>query len=188
MQPKQEARHVETYATFRTKIECMIRERVLPRLVRGTPNIVAFNEDIGLLTLGTGSRGAKGRAIAENPESVCPGAEFPCATVSTLLAIKDAYGGPIGAYKSRFPTLPFFSSVFTGGTDTYARGWMQVFSDMAKRYGVYILGSNNQAPFRESVDPTEIELFRDPDLPHAPLGVRGDRAQGLQRGLHVGSA
>ncbi len=165
MQPKQEARHIETYASFRTKIECMIRERVLPRLTRGAPNVVAFNEDIGLLTLGTGSRGTEARAIAEDPLSVCPGGEPLCATVSMLLAIKNEYAGPIGAYKSRFPELPFFSSVFTGGTDTFARGWMQVFSDMAKRYGVYILGSNNQSPFRESVDPAEIELFRDPDLP-----------------------
>ena len=51
MQLKQEARHVETYASFRTKIECMIRERVLPRLVHGAPNVVAFNEDVGLMTL-----------------------------------------------------------------------------------------------------------------------------------------
>ncbi len=165
MQLKQEPRHVQTYATFRTKIECMIRERVLPRLAHHAPNVVAFNEDVGLLTLGTGSRGAKGRAIAEDPESVCPGAVFPCATVSTLLAIRDAYSSDIAAYKSRFPDLPFFGSVFTGGTDTFARGWMQVFSDMARRYGVYILGSNDQAPFRESVDPAEIQQFHDPDLP-----------------------
>ncbi|HEU0024703.1 MAG TPA: glycerophosphodiester phosphodiesterase family protein, partial [Thermoleophilaceae bacterium] len=66
MQLKHEARHVVTYASFRTKIECMIRERVLPRLVRGAPNVVAFNEDVGLMTLGTGSRGAQARAIVED--------------------------------------------------------------------------------------------------------------------------
>ena len=42
---------------------------------------------------------------------------------------------------------------------------MQVFSDMARRYGVYMLGSNDQAPFRESRDSAEIDTFRDPDLP-----------------------
>jgi glycerophosphoryl diester phosphodiesterase len=165
MQLKQEARHVETYASFRTKIECLIRERVVPRLAHGAPNVVAFNEDVGLMTLGTGSRGAEARAIVEDPESVCPGAVFPCATVSTLLSIKGAYADEVAAYKARFPSLPFFGSVFTAGTDTFARGWMQVFSDMARRYGLYILGSNNQSPFRESVDPSEIERFRDPDLP-----------------------
>ena len=79
MQLKQEARHVVTYASFRTKIECMIRERVLPRLAHGAPNVVAFNEDVGLITLGTGSRGAEARAIVEDPASVCGTQGFPCA-------------------------------------------------------------------------------------------------------------
>jgi hypothetical protein len=48
---------------------------------------------------------------------------------------------------------------------------MQTFADVAKRYGVYILGSNNQAPFRESTDPAEIAAFADPDLPEAPGSV-----------------
>ena len=29
-------------------------------------------------------------------------------------------------------------------TDTFARGWMQAFSDMARRYGIYIVGSNTR--------------------------------------------
>jgi hypothetical protein len=60
---------------------------------------------------------------------------------------------------------------FIAPTDTFARGWMQVFSDMARRYGVYIVGSNNQAPFRESRDPSEIAAFADPDLPEPPTSV-----------------
>ena len=165
MQPKHEARHVETYASFRTKIECLIRERVLPRLARGAPNVVAFNEDIGLMTLGTGSRGARAREIVADPASVCGDAGFPCATVQTIAALLEGYDGQVNAYRERFPNLPGLGGVFTAGTDTYARGWMQLFSDMARRYHVYILGSNNQSPFRESVDPSEIERFRDPDLP-----------------------
>ena len=126
------ARHVETYASFRTKIECMIRERVLPRLARGAPNVVAFNEDIGLMTLGTGSRAPRHGPSPRTRLSVCPGRASPSARRCRCSSrIKHQYSGPIGAYKSRFPELPFFSSVFTGGTDTFARGWMQVFSDMA---------------------------------------------------------
>ena len=34
MQFKQDLRHVVTYGSFRTKIECMIREYVVPRLAR----------------------------------------------------------------------------------------------------------------------------------------------------------
>ena len=167
MQPKQELRHVTSYESFRTKIECMIRRYVKPRLARGRPNVVAFNEDIGLMTLATGSRGALARSIFTDPGSA-PGCEnqgFPCATLAALAAIDAGYATQLAAYKVRFPTPPALSDGFVAGTDTFARGWMQVFSDMARRYRVHILGSNNQAPFRESVDPAEIDAFRDPDLP-----------------------
>jgi glycerophosphoryl diester phosphodiesterase len=167
MQPKQEARHVVSYATFRTKIECMIRERVLPRLAHGAPNVIAFNEDIGLMSLGIGSRGAAARKIIEDPASACPNGEgFPCATIQAIAALLQGYNAQATAYRQRlFPNLPGLGGVFTVGTDTFARGWLQVFSDMARRYGVWILGSNNQSPFRESNDPGEIDAFRDPDLP-----------------------
>jgi len=38
MQPKQHPRNAVTYAAFRRKIECMIREVVVPRLARDRPN------------------------------------------------------------------------------------------------------------------------------------------------------
>src|SRR4051794_25415698 len=57
MQPKQDPRNVVTYGAFRRKVECMIREVVVPRLARNRPNVVVFNEDIGLMTIATGSRG-----------------------------------------------------------------------------------------------------------------------------------
>ena len=60
MQYKQEARSVVSYATFRRKIDCMLRTYVLPHLARGRPNVVVFNEDIGLATMGIGSRGTGG--------------------------------------------------------------------------------------------------------------------------------
>src|SRR3954453_14465555 len=88
MQPKQEVPHVRTHAAFRTKIECMVREYVRPRLARGRGmvNVVAFNEDIGLMTAGTGSRGAKARQVIGNPGGApgCAGQGFPCATIATL--------------------------------------------------------------------------------------------------------
>jgi glycerophosphoryl diester phosphodiesterase len=169
MQFKQDARHVETYASFRTKIECMIREFVRPRLARGRPNVVAFDEDVGLATIATGSRGAPARNIFTRPGGApnCPSANQPPACAFGALAtVAAAYGPQAAGYSARFPTLlPILPGAFVAATDTFARGWMQTFADMAKRYGVYILGSNNQSPFRESRDPAEIELFRDPDLP-----------------------
>ncbi|HEV2074899.1 MAG TPA: glycerophosphodiester phosphodiesterase family protein, partial [Thermoleophilaceae bacterium] len=166
MQFKQELRHVRTYRSFRTKIECMVRERVVPRLARGRPNVVAFNEDIGLMTIATGTRGRPARQAFGNPNAPsCEPQGAPCATLGALAAVTAAYSKENAAYRARFGPETPVSDAFVAATDTFGRGWMQVFSDMARRYDVYILGSNNQPPFRESSDPTEIELFRDPDLP-----------------------
>jgi len=166
MQFKQEVANVTSYRAFRTKIECMIRRYVVPHLARHRPNIVAFNEDIGLMTLGTGSRGAVARETIGNPDSVpsCEGKPAPCVAAVALGQITAAYGAQIAAYRGRFPEMGAIAQSFVAPTDTFGRGWMQTFSDMARRYDVYILGSNTQAPFRESRDPSEIETFRDPDL------------------------
>jgi glycerophosphoryl diester phosphodiesterase len=165
MQFKQELRHVVSYAGFRRKIECTIRRWVLPSLARGRPDVVAFNEDVGLMTLATGSRGAAAREAFAGNAPGCEGQPAPCGALGALLTVGSAYGPQQSAYQSRFPEQQPLAAPFVAATDTFARGWMQVFSDMARRYGVYILGSNNQARFRQSTDPAEIDLFRDPDLP-----------------------
>jgi len=169
MQFKQDVRHVATYASFRAKIECMVREYVRQRLARGRGmvNVVAFNEDIGLMTAGTGSRGEQARRVIADPNGApgCEGQAFPCATIATLGALNAGYSKELAAYRARFPQMSQVSGVFVATTDTFARGWMQTFSDIAKRYDVYILGSNNQALFRESRDPADIDTFADPDQP-----------------------
>ncbi|HEX8120579.1 MAG TPA: glycerophosphodiester phosphodiesterase family protein [Solirubrobacteraceae bacterium] len=172
MQFKQELRHVETYESFRTKIECMIRERVLPRLARHRPNVIAFNEDVGLMTIATGTRGAPARELfGPGRAPGCESQGAPCTTLAALGAVSGGYGKELALYRKRFPQMSPVAGAFVAATDTFARGWMQVFSDMARRYGVYILGSNNQAPFRESTDPTEIATLADPDLPEPPSSV-----------------
>jgi glycerophosphoryl diester phosphodiesterase len=166
MQFKQDPRHVVSYASYRAKIECMVRERVVPNLAAGRPNVVAFNEDVGLATIATGTRGKAARDVFAAPGS--PGCEpqgVPCGTLAALGAVRAGYSAPLAAYRARFPQMSAIADSFVAPTDTFARGWMQVFSDVARRYGVYILGSNNQAPFRESTDPAEIAAFADPDLP-----------------------
>jgi glycerophosphoryl diester phosphodiesterase len=168
MQFKQDLRHVVSYEAFRAKIECLVRDVVVPRKARGRPNVVAFNEDIGLMTIATGSRGAGARALYADPASApsCEPQGLPCGAIAALGTILTGYAPQVAAYAAAFPGgVQPVSSAFLAATDTFARGWMQTFSDIAKRYGVYILGSNNQAPFRESTDPAEIDRFRDPDLP-----------------------
>ncbi len=172
MQPKQELRHVTSYESFRIKIECMIREQVVPQMASERPNVVAFNEDIGLMTIATGSRGRLTRDIFGDPSlaGACSPAGVPCAALGALGSVGVSYGPPLTLYRLRFPISGLVSAPFVAATDTFGRGWMQTFSLLAKRYGVYILGSNNQAPFRESRDPVEIAAFADPDQP-APDSV-----------------
>jgi len=167
LQFKQEIRNVTSYERFRTKIECMILDYVVPRLAKKRPNIVALNEDVGLLTLATGSRGAAARTLFGDggPAPSCEPEGIPCGVVAALGAIATGYADQLALYLARFPRMSSVAAPFVAGTDTFARGWMQTFSDLAKRYGVYILGSNNQAPFRESWDPSEIALLADPDVP-----------------------
>jgi glycerophosphoryl diester phosphodiesterase len=169
MQFKQEIANVTTYRAFRTKIECMIREYVVPHRALHRPTVVAFTEDIGLMTLGTGSRGAVARETIGHPDTVpsCQGRPAPCVAAVALSQITAAYSQQIAAYRGRFPEMGAIEQSFIGATDTFARGWMQTFSDMARRYDLYIAGSNTQAPFRESRDPSEIETFRDPDVPQS---------------------
>ena len=174
MQYKQEVANVASYGAFRTKIECMIREYVKPRLAKDRPNVVAFTEDVGLATIATGSRGQAGRDLISHAGRGARDAKDsrpPCGAAAALFAINDAYGRQNAAYAARFPQMGPIERAFIAPTDTFARGWMQVFSDMARRYGIYIVGSNNQAPFRESSDPSEIAAFADPDLPEPPRSV-----------------
>ena len=102
MQFKQDVANVATYGNFRTKIECMIRKYVVPHLAKNRPNIVAFNEDVGLMTLGTGSRGKVARETIGNPDSV-PAARAsrrPCVAAVALTEITSAYA-PAGLRLSR---------------------------------------------------------------------------------------
>lgn len=167
IQYKQEVKNIATYAAFRAKIECMVREYVVPRLARGRPDLVAFNEDVGLATIATGSRGRLAREAFAEPGSSpsCEAQGAPCGALGALGSISASYAGPIAAYRQRFPDLGPIEQGFVGPTDTFARGWMQTFSDLARRYRIYIVGSNTQAPFRESRDPADISTFADPDLP-----------------------
>ena len=167
MQFKQDLANVTTYDAFRSKIECMIRDYVKKRRAGDRPNVVAFNEDVGLMTIATGSRGEAAREIFGDPDSApsCEEQGAPCGALAALGSISGQYGAQVAAYEARFPGSGAVETSFVAPTDTFARGWMQVFSDMARRYDVWILGSNTQAPFRESRDPAEVSLFADPDLP-----------------------
>ncbi len=174
MQYKQEAHSVVSYASFRTKIECMLRRYVLPHLAHGRPNVVVFNEDVGLATIGIGSRGALARSLFTRPNGpACArlGPGQPCGAIGALSLLDASYSGPLGAYKARFPSLGGLGQAFVAGTDTIVRGFMGTFSALAKRYRIYMIGSGDVAPFVQSSRRADVAAFADPDLHPRPSSV-----------------
>ena len=172
MQYKQEARSVVSYATFRRKIDCMLRTYVLPHLARGRPNVVVFNEDIGLATMGIGSRGRVARdVIAHRGGPHCVAGAEPCGALGAISALTTAYGQTVNAYATRLRGFSGLSEVFVATTDTTVRGFLGTFSSLAKRYGIYLIGSGDLPPFVQSRSASDRRTFADPDLHPAPPSV-----------------
>lgn len=171
IQFKQDLHNVTTYARFRTKVDCLIREYVLPHLARGRPNVVIFNEDVGLMTLGIGTRGAAARAaFGRRGGPSCESQGEPCATLAALGAVSAAYSPQIAAYQARFHArIGPLVGAFVGATDTVVRAFMRTFAEEARRYGIYLAGSMDLPPFRESRSPADIATFHDPDQPSPPF-------------------
>lgn len=161
MQFKHELRHVETIAAFRVAIECRIRDIVLPHRARRRPNIVAFNEDVGLMTVAAGGRGALARLAFGGPGALgCESLGAPCGAVGALGLITAAYAPQLAAYRLRFPSMTLgLAQGFVASTDTQVRAFVVTFSELAKRYGIYILGSSNLPRFTESTRPEDVALF-----------------------------
>ncbi|MHB8691873.1 MAG: hypothetical protein ACYDHH_11545 [Solirubrobacteraceae bacterium] len=172
MQFAQSPRYVVSYASFAAKIDCMLREYVLPHLARHRPNVVVFNEDIGLATIATGARGALARALFTQPNSLsCEPLGVPCATLAALTTITTQYAVPLAAYHLRFPSLSGLGQGFVAATDTVVRSFMDAFSSLAKRYGIYLIGSADFSPFTQSTEPADIALFGDPSAKPRPTSV-----------------
>lgn len=164
LQYKQDVRHVAAYESFRTKMRCLMEDHVVPLLRPGVPTLVVYNEDIGLMTLATGSRGRATREQAATPLRGPAGDVAPVGIAAALGSLNAAYAPQVAAYQARFGPIDPRKQVFVAATDTFARAYSQTFSDIARDYGVYVVASNNQAPYRASTDPAEIALFGDPDL------------------------
>lgn len=171
MQYEQAPRSVVSYASFRAKIDCMLRTYVLPHRARNRPNVVVFNEDIGLATLAIGSRGTRGRALFTLRTGGCGTTGAACGAIGALGLITSAYAGPVAAYARRFTGFTGLSRGFVAATDTIVRSFMATFSAEAKRYGLYMIGSADIAPFTQSRAPSDLATFSDPDLHPRPASV-----------------
>lgn len=149
MQVKLDPADVVTRAAFERKVECLLRDYVLPYRAKGRPNVVAFDENAGLLTGATGRRFAGVRRIASNPlgDAACAGQPSPCRAISLLSAF-EAVQKPERAFYGAGPTG--LSAPFVLATDAIARTFMGTFSRAAKRHGLYVIAANFQPRFRQT--------------------------------------
>ena len=163
VQYRQDLAYVRTYSSFRHKMDCLLRDYVVPNLSTTSPNVVVLNEDIGLATLGVGTRGLGARTVAALP------VKDPVnltGAIAAFAAVGASYAPQIAYYAAREPQTSAMRLILAAATDTFVRAVMQTFSDLARRYNVYIVASNNQAEFREvriADDPLAAVLI-DPDL------------------------
>jgi hypothetical protein len=150
-------------ASFTRAIDCVMRVEVAPRLARGRPNLIVFDEDQGLETLAIGPRGAAARALLRTGVKSCDGQPSPCATLASLQALDAGYGRALRYLERRFPQLHTeLGRAFIAGTDEFVRVFMGTMAAQARRYGVYLVASNTQAPFRLTPDRAAVFALRDP--------------------------
>jgi hypothetical protein len=151
---------------FERAVDCVMRVAVAPYLARGRPNLVVFDEDVGLETLVIGPRGASARGLLRHGVGACRGQPFPCATLATLSALDSGY-----ALALKYVSLPFPSvrtqlgRVFIAATDEFVRVFMGTMAAVARRYRVYLVASNTQAPFRLTHNREAAAYMRNPSTP-----------------------
>jgi hypothetical protein len=163
VQYRQDLAYVSSYETYRHKMECLLLDYVVPSLSPTVPNLVVFNEDIGLATLGIGTRGLGARTIAAMPVK---DPQNLLGAIAAFAAVGASYAPQIAYYALHEPMTSAQRLIVAAATDTMVRAFMQTFSDLARRYGVYIVASNNQPEFREVrvADRPETAVLVDPDL------------------------
>ena len=149
MQVKLDPADVTSRAAYARKVECLLRTYVLPHRAKGRPNLVVFNEDIGLLTGATGARFSDVRRIAADPagDTSCAGAPSPCRAISLLNRFGELLRPERRYYGDEVTGL---GAPFVLATDSIVRTFMGTFARAAKRHGLYVVASNDQAPFKQT--------------------------------------
>jgi hypothetical protein len=165
IQFEQRPAQMTTAAAYRRAIDCALRMEVVPHLARGRPNLVVFDEDVGLETIAIGARGAAARALLTHGDYGC-GATPLCPTLTTLTAIDAGYGKALSYLEPRFPKLcAQLGRGFVAATDEFVRVFMTTMAEAARRYGIYVIASNTQAPFRLTRARAAVAALTDPAGP-----------------------
>lgn len=171
VQWKQRPGAVRSYGSFRTAMGCLVHDFVLPEERPGEPTLAVFNEDIGLMTLAVGRRGAAVRKEDRGPTSAPAGDQEPVSAAAALGQLNAAYAPQVAAYQAKFGPIDPRKQVFVAATDTMVRAFTRTFSRLARRYGIYVVASNNMARYHASTSPADVAVFRDPAVSHGPAYV-----------------
>jgi hypothetical protein len=156
---------MRTASDYARAINCAIRTEVLPRLAHGRPNLVVFDEDVGLEAIAIGPRGAAARAVLRGGSPSCHGQSL-CPTLDTLSALDRGYARALAYLTPRFPRLRSeLGQTFVAATDEFVRVFMTTMARAARRYGVYVIASNTQARFHIDRQPAAITALADPGRP-----------------------
>lgn len=163
IQFEQHPAQIATAADYRHAIDCALRTEVLPHLAPDRPNLVVFDEDIGLETIAVGPRGAAARARLRRGDG-CSG--DLCLTLATLADINTGYGRALTYLQPRYPPLGRqLGRGFVAATDTFVRVFMTTMAGEARRHHLYVVASNTQAPFALTRNPAAVAALRDPATP-----------------------
>lgn len=167
-----------TARDYRDAVACVMAVEVEPYLARGRPNLVVFDEDVGLETLAIGPRGAKTRYLLKHGSASCAGKAYPCETLAGLSALDKGYARALNYLEPRLPGLSSeLGRSFVAATDEFVRVFMGTMAATARRYHVYVVASNSQAPFTATRNPQAVAALRDPASPdirqvYVPTGAR----------------
>ncbi len=175
IQFEQHPAQMRTAADYARAIDCALRIEVVPRLAHHRPNLVVFDEDIGLQALAIGPRGADARALLRSGVPSCHGQSL-CPTVRTVGALDTGYARALAYLAQRFPGLHTeLGQAFVAATDEFVRVFMATMASAARRYGIYVIAANTQAPFRVDHRRAAVAALADPGMPgirsvYAPTG------------------
>ena len=177
IQFEQQPGQMTTAAGYRRAIDCALRTEVLPHLAKDRPNLVVFDEDVGLETIAVGPRGAAARALLTHGNG-CTG--DLCLTLATLADINTGYGRALTYLQTRYPKLSGqLGGGFVAATDTFVRVFMTTMATEARRHHLYIVASNTQAPFALTHNPQAVAALRDPGTPRCLARLRPHRRRRL---------
>jgi hypothetical protein len=182
LQHLQSVADVTDFGAYRARLDCEMRQLVLPGLPRGHASVVSINEYMGLEVFATGERGAAARAVAGTPagRGALDKAGVPTGAALGLLAAASSYAGALAYYHLPPAGSAGFSvhDVFIAATDTFVRGFLLPLRDAAAKYSalsggpVYLVATapmpvRYHAVLRSTTDPATytalcLTLYADP--------------------------